>query len=249
LNNTIVALPEVLAEISAAVEQGLSLMVAQDPAAQEAYRLDLSANAADGLRVLSQEWVEGLEARTVAPYEATAELAEGEVFLIEDADTLADLHPLYGVAAGATDLPTMPVDQLDQRIALYAVVVGHEDRIALLKRSDPRIGYRGKRTFLAVLDQQLERLEGPTFAFYTTFDLVLSPTWAMVVNQSEFERLFRDAGLVEQHIAEWVAGIGEHLPWAPGAVDALAEVALRDSRIWRRLREINRRGHLATVTI
>ena len=99
------------------------------------------------------------------------------------------------------------------------------------------------------MDQRLERLEGPTFAFYTNFDLVLSPNWAVVVNQSEFERLFRDAGLVEQHIAEWVAGIGEHLPWAPGAVDALAEVALRDSRIWRRLREINRRGHLATVTI
>jgi len=96
---------------------------------------------------------------------------------------------------------------------------------------------------------QSERLEGPTFAFYTSFDLVLAPEWALIVSQTEFERLFRDAGLVEQHINEWVAGIEQYLPWAPGSVDALAEVASRDSRIWRRLREINRRGHLTNVTI
>ena len=142
------ALPEVLAEISEAVEEGLSLMVAHDAAAEEAYRLDLSANAADGLRALCQEWVESLETRAVAQYEATAELAEGEVFLIEDQPTIADLQPLYGVAANAAELPTIAVGQLNQRIALYAVVVGQEERIALLKRSDPRIGYRGKRTFL-----------------------------------------------------------------------------------------------------
>jgi hypothetical protein len=224
-------------------------MVAHDPAAEDAYRMSLSTGAANGLRNLSQEWLGGLVDRVVVPYEATAELAEGEVFLIEDETTLADLEPLYGVAADATDLATISEDDLDQRIALYAVVAGEGDRIALLKRSDPRIGYRGKRTFLAILDERLERLEGPTFAFYTSFDLVLGPEWALVVNQGEFERLFRDAGLVEAHIDEWVDGIQTYLPWGPGSIDALAEVARRDSRIWRRLREINRRGHLADVTI
>jgi hypothetical protein len=224
-------------------------MVARDPAAEDAYRISLSAGAADGLRTLSHEWVDALGGRAVVPYEATADLSDGEVFLIEDEATLADLQPLYGVASEATDLPTIPADELDQRIALYAVVAGEVDRIALLKRSDPRIGYRGKRTFLATLDDRLELLEGPTFAFYTSFDLVLAPDWALVVNQTEFERLFRDAGLVEQHINEWVAGIEQYLPWAPGSLDALAEVASRDSRIWRRLREINRRGHLVDVTI
>lgn len=224
-------------------------MVARDPAAGDAYRISLSAGAADGLRTLSQEWIDGLGGRVVVPYEATAELAEGEVFLIGDEETLTDLQPLYEMAADATELPTIPTDELDQRIALYAVVVGEVDRIVLLKRSDPRIGYRGKRTFLAILDERLERLEGPTFAFYTSFDLILAPEWAVVVSQTAFERLFRDAGLVEQHIDEWVAGIDQVLPWAPGSVDALAKVATRDSRIWRRLREINRRGHLVDVTI
>lgn len=242
-------LPEVLAEISKALEEGLSLMVARDPAGEDAHRISLSEGAAQGLRTIGQEWAEGLGTKAVVPYEATAELDSGEVFLIEDEETLTDLEPLYGVAANTADLQTIPVDELDQRIALYAVVVGEEERIALLKRSDPRIGYRGKRTFLAVLDERLERLEGPTFAFYTSFDLVLAPEWALIVSQSEFERLFRDAGLVEQHIDEWVTGIEQHLPWAPGSVDLLGEVARRDSRIWRRLREINRRGHLADVTI
>lgn len=224
-------------------------MVASDPAAERAHRISLSRGAADGFRALSHEWLEDLRDRAVVPYEATAELADGEVFLIEDQDMLADLRMLYGAAANATDLPTIPADELDQRIALYGVVVGEENRIALLKRSDPRIGYRGKRTFLASLDERLERLDSPTFAFYTSFDVVLAPGWALVVNQSEFERLFRDAALVEQHITEWVTGIDRVLPWAPGSVDALAEVARRDSRIWRRLREIHRRGHLADVTV
>ena len=33
------------------------------------------------------------------------------------------------------------------------------------------------------------------------------------------------------------------------SIDSLREVALRDSRTWRRLRDIERRGHLAHVTL
>jgi hypothetical protein len=177
-------------------------MVARDPAAEDAYRISLSAGAADGLRTLSHEWVEDLGDRVVVPYEATAELADGEVFLIEDAATLADLRPLYGVASEVVDLPTIPADGLDQRIAIYAVVAGEGDRIALLKRSDPRIGYRGKRTFLATLDERLERLDVPTFAFYTSFDLVLAPEWALIVSQTDFERLF-PSSICLGHQGQW----------------------------------------------
>ena len=44
-------------------------------------------------------------------------------------------------------------------------------------------------------------------------------------------------------------GITDHLPKASASVAALEEVALRDSRVWRKLREIRRRGHRASVDL
>ncbi len=241
---------DAVAETLAGLEGDVSLLVAYDTAdGLEARSVNLGHAAADGLRDLSREWLGTIEDHVDVAYEATAELADGQVFLIEDPPVLADFAPLYQLAEQAAELPPLAVDQLDRRISVYGLVAGDANRIALFKRSDPRIGYTGGRRLLAVLSERLERLQEPAFAFYSSFDFILAPQWAVVVNQGAFERLFRDAGLVEQHINQWVAGIEQHLPWADGAVEALTEVAHRDSRVWRRLREINRRGHLATVTI
>lgn len=244
------SLDSALGETLAAIEQAVSLLVAYDTSEGiDARGVRLEEGAADGLRGLSRDWLNTLGEHAVVSYEATAELSDREVFLIEDPATLADFQDLYQLAEQAAELPSLAVDEIDRRISLYAVVTGDTDRIALFKRSDPRIGYSGGRRFLAILEERLTRLEEPAFAFYTSFEFVLAPSWALIVNQSAFEKVFRDAGLVEQHIHEWTEGIAQHLPWADGAVEALTEVALRDSRVWRRLREIHRRGHLAAVTI
>ncbi len=241
---------DAVAETSAALAGDVSLLMAYEKSdGLEARGVNLGQAAASGLRDLSRDWLGTIEDNVVVPYEATAELADGQVFLVEDEDVLADFAPLYELAAQAAELQPLAVDQVDRRISVYGVVAGDANRIALFKRSDPRIGYSGGRRFLAVLGERLERLVDPAFAFYSSFEFVLAEQWALIVNQGAFEKLFRDAGLVEQHIDQWVAGIEQHLPWGDGAVAALTEVAHRDSRVWRRLREINRRGHLAAVTI
>ena len=71
----------------------------------------------------------------------------------------------------------------------------------------------------------------------------------VVLNQRSFEGLFRQIGLVEQHVATWITGITRHLPMTEDSIRQLREVALRDSRTWRRLRDIERRGHLAHVSL
>lgn len=239
-----------LTQSTTALGEDLSLLVAYEiPDGFEARNVNLGQPAADGLRTLGRDWLDGVGGQVVVSYEATAELGDGEVFLVEDADVLTDFAPLYEFAAQASELPPLAVDQVDRRISVYGVVAGDANRIGFFKRSDPRIGFSGGRRLLAVLGERLERLEEPAFAFYSSFDFVLAEAWALIVNQGAFEKLFRDAGLVEQHIDQWVTGIEQYLPWADGAVAALTEVAHRDSRVWRRLREINRRGHLATVTI
>src|SRR5207302_138605 len=81
------------------------------------------------------------------------------------------------------------------------------------------------------------------------FDFIVSAKWAVVLRQLPFERLFRDLALIERHVDDWIKGITDYLPMAPDAVAALREVAVRDTRLWRKLREVRRRGHLAGVTL
>lgn len=243
-------LDQAIEQASEALNEALSLMVAYEADdGFDARNVLLAENAAEGLRAIAQDWLGSIATCQTVSYEATAELAEREVFLIEDEADLEDFAPLYELADQAAELPVLSAQQVNERLALYAVVAGSENRVAFFKKTDPRIGYTPGTRLLAILGQRLRELDEPAFAFHASFDFVLADDWALVSNQTAFERLFRDAGLIDQHIDGWVTGIGQHLPWAEGAVDDLREVAHRDSRVWRRLREINRRGHLVEVTI
>lgn len=61
--------------------------------------------------------------------------------------------------------------------------------------------------------------------------------------------MFRQIGLVEKHVSTWIKGITDHLPMSQVSIASLREVAMKDSRTWRRLRDIDRRGHLARVDL
>lgn len=92
-------------------------------------------------------------------------------------------------------------------------------------------------------------LEEPVFAFSPTIDFLVGPDWAVVLRQRPFEALLRHVSQVEQRIGGWVESITTHLPMDSGSAATLRDVAMRDSRTWRRLREIHQRGHLANVSI
>lgn len=247
-------LSDALAAAASAVEgeSELSLVVGQSrgtPPAFEFHAVRLSSDIATDFREIARTWLAGLQDHTVVPYEAMTELDSNEVFLIEDPETLAELQDLSGLVNVAVELPELPASGLDHKLGLYGVVAGDDDRVVFMKRSDPQVGHSRSRGLIASFRARLERLTAPTFAFYDRFDFALSSSWALVVQQSAFEKAFRDAGLVEQHVDEWVDVVASSLPWAAGAVDELRVAARGDSRMWRRLRDIHRRGHLAAVTI
>ena len=243
-------LEEIEAELTGKVDGAVSVVVARRGAegALDARKLNLADNAAAGFRELCRDVVDSLQDRSVVAYNSDAELESGQVFVLKDAETLSELADLRGLATLASTLPDMPPAELDLSIQLYAVVVGNAKRAVFVRRVDPQIRHRAGG-FLAVAENQLRRLEQPAFSFSPGFDLVVTDEWALVLNQQAFERLFRDIGLVERHVAEWVEGITDHLPMADASVAALKDVALRDSRTWRKLREIRRRGHLADVDL
>src|SRR5690606_4983669 len=123
----------------------------------------LADAAAESLRNLGNNWTNTVVDHEAVAYEATAELSDGQVFLVEDPATLADFAPLYELVEEAAELPALAATQIDRKISLYAVVAGDAERVGLFKRSDPRMGYTGGRRFLAVLEERLERIEAPTF--------------------------------------------------------------------------------------
>jgi hypothetical protein len=243
-------LDEALQELAAKLGATLSLVVAwASDDGLEAGNVRMSEAASGQLRDLALGFAQDLQDSEIVTYTGDAELEGDEVFLITDEAVLAELEPILALGQDAVAHADVEANQLDDRIRLYGVAAGDNDRIFLVRRSDPRIGYTPGRPFLAVFEERLEALGEPTFAFYSSFDFILAPEWVLVTNQTAFERLFREAAVVEAHVQLWVDSITEHLPMSDQSIQVLHDVARSDPRLWRRLREIHRRGHLAGVPI
>lgn len=244
------SLQNIVKELTDKVSESASLVVARKGAAGklDARKVNLANDAAGRFRDLCRDGIDDLSQRTVVVYTAEAELTSSEAFVIDDKETLDELGDLQALAMQASTLPTTAPQNLDLSIQLYAVVIGDSTRVVFVRKTDPTMTFKAGR-ILAIGQDQLRLLEEPVFGFSPGFDLVITKDWAVVLNQSGFERLFRDIGLIERHVSQWVRGITDHLPMAAASVAALEDVALRDSRVWRKLREIRRRGHLAAVDL
>ena len=215
----------------------------------EARHVALNAAAAGALREQCQLVRDQIHDGDPVSYTATAELDAGKFFVIDDDETLAELGEFRHLADNLGGIPQVSPNGLDLAVKLYAVAVGNaSSRILFVRRTNPQLSHRAGR-FLAIGQERLTRIEGPVFSFSADCDFVLGPSWAVVLDQRSFEILFRQIGLVEQRISTWIKGITDYLPMSAPSVDSLRDVALRDSRTWRRLRDIQRRGHLADVTL
>ena len=241
---------EILQEIDARLDEALTLTVGRMVGTKiKANHLALDRDAADALREQCHVARNLISEGVPASYTATAELDDGEFFVIDDAETLAELGAFRTLAENLGAIPQVTPVELNLAIKLYAVAVGNEsDRILFVRRTNPRLAHRAGR-FLAIGQERLTRIEGPVFSFSADFDFVLGQNWAVVIDQKSFEILFRQIGLVEQHVSTWIKGITEHLSMSAASIESLRKVALRDSRTWRRLRDIEHRGHLAHITL
>lgn len=241
---------EILEEIDARLSEALTLTVgrmADDKI--EARHLALDNDAAEGLRDQCRLALNRISEGAAASYTATAELDAGQFFVIDDDETLGELSAFRRLVDSLGAIPQLPADELDLAIKLYGVAIGNgSDRILFVRRTNPRLPHKAGK-FWAIAQERLTRIEGPVFTFSADFDFILGPTWAVVLDQKSFEILFRQIGIVEKHVSMWIKGITDHIPMSTASVESLREVALRDSRTWRRLRDIEHRGHLANVTL
>ena len=212
-------------------------------------RILLSTDAAEALRGICRSVRQSIGSGDSREYVGTAELEEAEFFLIYDEDTIRELA-IFGVMdqdVGA--LPKLSPSALDSRTIMYCASLGDfRPRTLFIKKIDPRLNYKTGR-FLATGRERLAVVDEPAFSFAPNFDIVIGSGWAIVLNQRAFELLFRDIGIVEAHVESWISGITDYLPMTDRSINELKRVALQDSRTWRRLKEIKRRGHLSRVDV
>jgi hypothetical protein len=241
---------DVVAAIGARIAEPLSLGVARIDAhgRVSGSKLLLGDDAAEAFREQCRSVLDAIGAGRPVPYAGGAELADDEFFVIDDGETLHELAAVGDLRDAIETLPSIRPADLDLTIQLYAVAAGTDDRILFVRRANPRIPF-GSGRFLAIGRERLTRLGQPAFSFSSRFDFVLGDGWVVVLDQMAFERVFRQVGLVENNISRWIEGITRHLPMPEADVDQLRKVALQDSRTWRRLREIEQRGHLAGVSL
>jgi hypothetical protein len=244
-----VAVDAILREIDQRVPQAVSLTVGRMLEDRlDVRRLLMEAAAAEAFREQCRLTRDRIASRTPTSYATNAELDEGEIFVIDDNDTLGEIAAFRQLAENLGNIPTTAPAELDTTVKLYAVAVGDDERVLFVRKTDPRLSHKAGR-FLAIGAERLSRVEEPAFTFSSDFDFVLGSSWAVVLNQKSFEMLFRDIGLVQKHIDTWISGITDHLPMRATSIAQLREVAQRDSRTWRKLRDIKQRGHLAGVQL
>ncbi len=238
-------------QIRQRIAQAVSLGVARIATSGEVSgtKLNLSAEAADGFREHCRSALDTIEASNAVHYATGAELADAEFFLIDDPDTIDELAGIGDLRNSIETMPTIKPAELDLTIQLYVVAAGGDtQRVLFVRRANPQVSFSAGR-FLAIGRERLARIDEPTFSFSSRFDFVMGDGWVVVLDQHSFEMLFRQVGLVEKNIERWIGGITKYLPMGDDDVERLREVAVKDSRTWRRLREIEQRGHLADVDL
>src|SRR5262249_50287196 len=137
----------------------------------------------------------------------------------------------------------------ERSLLLYAVSAQTgQGPVAFVRKRNPQAVARPGRMY-ALLGNALTAIEHPVFALESGFDLLVGQHGVIATDVNVFELLFRETDAVLARIPDWVAGIAQRLPLAGNGAEVLAEKARSSSRLRRRLRAIDERGHLRDVDV
>jgi hypothetical protein len=209
----------------------------------------MSESVADHLRSAVTTSLARVRESDLRAYGPDMHLETEEVLYVNDAD-LVSASGLGGVLFPDQPLRTISARTLPERpLVLYAVTFESAgEPVAFVRKTNPRKSAAAGR-MLALLGNTLTGADKPVFTLDPSFDLIVTPGGVVALDQGVFELLFKETDAVLEAIPGWVEAIAAHLPLAGDGAALLEEKALTSSRLRRRLRAINERGHLAHVDI
>ncbi len=184
----------------------------------------IADDVAEHLREAAQRTLERLQAAELVPYTPEIVLDDQALYVTDD-DLVAE-SPFT-----AAVLPEEPPGLLNARslperaLLLYALSADtNQGPVALVRKKNPHPVARPGRIY-ALLGNALSQVDRPVFTLDPEFDLLVSPSGVISLDQNAFELLFRETDAVLARIPDWVEGIAEHLPLAGNGAEVLAEKA------------------------
>lgn len=181
-------------------------------------------------------------------YDPSDEQDEECPYLDADREELLDTALLDTIFKAAS-LPQAVDDDLRNRtLALYALVLGNDpDKLtAFVRKGNPV--QLAKKSLVAMFDQTLTRIEKPLLAFDTAYDLVIRPSQVHILNQKNFEFLFKESDAVLAKTAEWAEDLGKALPISAEGVEWLSNRLRQTSVMRRRVQSILKSDYLPQLT-
>jgi hypothetical protein len=182
------------------------------------------------------------------PYDPNDEQDEECAYLEAGPDELLDTALLDTVLRAAALPQATEEDLKEHTLALYALVVGSDpDRLtAFVRKGNPVQLVR--KSLIAVFDQTLTRVARPLLAFDERFDVIIFPGQVYILDQRNFEGLFKESEAVLAKTAEWAEDLGQKLQMSDESVQWLAKRLRETSFLRRRVQNILKSGYLRQLT-
>lgn len=198
------------------------------------------------LRNAAVETAEIIEAGGGKPYDPGDEQNDAPYLTVQDQE-IFDTEVVDVLQAGASlDLATDA--DLHRRLAFYAVLLGNgiDDRSKFVKAQSPV--KLARKTLYGFFDDALRRVDYPLLALSPGFDVVITPNGTWALNQSAFERLFKDTEIVTGKVGEWVQQISEHVPISAGCQESFSTALRSNSYLRRKVQSIIRQEYFKKLT-
>ena len=202
----------------------------------------------DALRAYAREALALIAAGHGRPYNPDDEQGEDAGFLTASQDELLDTALLEQLRTGSS-LPLIEADELRKRtLALYALLIGNDpDSRAIFVRKGNPVSL-ARKGVVAVFDDTLTRVTRPILAFDSSFDMILLAGSVWILNQKNFEGLFKESEAVLARTSEWVDQLSQVLPIAGDGSEWLADRLRQNSVMRRKVHSILRSDYLPKLT-
>lgn len=182
------------------------------------------------------------------PYDPDDEQDEDKPYLETDQSELLDVS-LLGVIKKAASLDLISSQELKQKtLALYALSLGKDPDhpTILIRRGSPiQLATKG---LVAIFDPTLNKVSSPVLAFDSKFDLLLTSRQVYILNQKNFEALFKESAAVLANTSEWVDELSTSLPILDESKEWLKERLTKNSKLRRKVQSILRSKYLSSLS-
>jgi hypothetical protein len=182
-------------------------------------------------------------------YDPDDEQEEEQAFLLADREELLDTALLIQIEQGAS-LPLVTPDDLRHRtIALYGLLIEDDpgSRTIFIRRGSPV--KLATKSLIAIFDQTLTRVTDPILAFDQKYDVVLKQDGVWILDQRNFEGLFKESEAVLAKTAKWVEDLGKSLPIDEESKNWLRTRLRQNSVMRRKVQSILRSPYLSKLSV